>query len=115
MGWSVIARLPCRSATACVSDPALPPSQYRGSLAAFLFTWPEGDTSVNPTKLQKVGGAGLAQVDDGTGPKFGMMDLACPLAGANPKRCMSKLGSYYERMPNESNSMIQVRRTRTCP
>ena len=53
------------------TNTAIPTGQFRGSLAAFLFTWPDGDTSVNPIKLQKVGGAGLAQVDDGTGPKFG--------------------------------------------
>jgi hypothetical protein len=26
----------------------------RDSIAAFLFTWPDGDTSKDPTKLEKV-------------------------------------------------------------
>ena len=66
--------------------------EYRGSIAAFLFTFPsDGDSNTNtymggnadskksqsekkvrPIKLAKIAGAGLAQVDDGSGPKFGM-------------------------------------------
>ena len=37
--------------------------ENRGSIAAFLFTWPDGDTSQPVIKLQKVGGAGLATID----------------------------------------------------
>ncbi len=29
--------------------------EYRGSIAAFLFTWRDGDTSKPAVKLQKVG------------------------------------------------------------
>lgn len=29
-------------------------SEYRGSLAAFLFTWPDGDVTKKPIKLRKV-------------------------------------------------------------
>ena len=116
--------------------------EYRGSLAAFLFTFPDGDTTKNPIKLQKVGGAGLAQIDDGSGPKvqkifphapcvharalvntplfscvdqhtlplifcgqFGASDLAVPLKGGSIL-ARSKLGSYYERMPDGGNSII---------
>ena len=45
--------------------------EYRGSLGAFLFTWPTPDAA-EPTKLQKIGGAGLATIDEPeTGPRFG--------------------------------------------
>lgn len=86
--------------------------EFRGSLAAFLFVWPDGNTDLNPVKLSKVGGAGLAQVDDGSGPKFGMTDLAIPLGfktlpgTVSGKKVFSKLGSYYERMPSGSNSLL---------
>mmetsp|Transcript_15286 Transcript_15286/g.36655 ORF Transcript_15286/g.36655 Transcript_15286/m.36655 type:complete len:81 (-) Transcript_15286:619-861(-) len=32
--------------------------EYRGSIAAFLFTWPTAEAAA-PIKLQKIGGAGL--------------------------------------------------------
>ena len=32
--------------------------EYRGSIAAFLFSWPDGNTNAPAIKLQKVGGAG---------------------------------------------------------
>lgn len=38
--------------------------EYRGSLAAFLYTWPDGDTSQPAIKLRKVGGSSLACVDE---------------------------------------------------
>ena len=60
--------------------------EYRGSIAAFLFTFPaaamdsnaadlkksQSQNAARPIKLAKIAGAGLAQVDDGSGPKFGM-------------------------------------------
>ena len=36
------------------------------------------------------------------------LNKACPLMGARPKKVTSKLGSYYERMPDDSNSLIRV-------
>ena len=36
--------------------------EYRGSIAAFLFLFPDGDESKRPIKLAKISGAGLAQV-----------------------------------------------------
>jgi TLD len=35
--------------------------EYRGSIAAFLFLFPNGDESQRPIKLAKISGAGLAQ------------------------------------------------------
>ena len=36
--------------------------EYRGSIAAFLFSWPDGDVSAPVIKLQKVGGSHLVRV-----------------------------------------------------
>ena len=36
--------------------------EYRGSIAAFLFSWPDGDVSAPVIKLQKVGGSLLVRV-----------------------------------------------------
>jgi hypothetical protein len=59
----------------------------RDSLAAFLFTWPEGQTAGRPIKLPKVGGAALAVLDkDGSGPQFGPDGLKIPLAPDSPRR-----------------------------
>lgn len=38
--------------------------ESRGSKAAFLFSWPDGDTSKPAMKMRKVGGAALAVVDE---------------------------------------------------
>ena len=77
--------------------------EFRGSLAAFLFTWPDGDVSVRPTKLQKVGGAGLACVDEPEhGPKFGADSLVIPLSsegGNNPTAARNKQARHLLRPP----------------
>lgn len=62
-----------------------------------------------PIKLAKTGGASLAQVDDGTGPKFGSDGLVIPLNSANPKLVRCKLGAYYERMPDGAKSLLPNR------
>lgn len=80
--------------------------EYRGSIAAFLFTFPDGDTEQRPVKLQKIAGAGMAQIDDGSGPKFGMEGFTVPLEGGNPKVARSKLALYYERMPDGRNTIF---------
>lgn len=88
--------------------------EYRGSLAAFLYTWPDGDTSKPAIKLRKVGGSSLACVDEPeSGPRFGADGLHIPLRvddavsgalGARVARC--KLGPYYERREDGSNSIF---------
>ncbi|KAI0566533.1 hypothetical protein FGB62_7g326 [Gracilaria domingensis] len=89
--------------------------ESRGSKAAFLFTWPDGDTSKPAMKMRKVGGAALAVVDQpDTGPKFGADSLVIPLRPpsadiANDLRdrmALSKLGSYYERRPDGHNCLF---------
>lgn len=80
--------------------------ESRGSKAAFLFSWPDGDTSKKAMKMRKVGGAALAVVDQpDTGPRFGADGLFIPLRppGGDEQReklAMSKLGSYYENRPD---------------
>ncbi len=58
-------------------------------------------------KLQKVGGASLAQMDmPEAGPRFGADSLVIPLANSNSRLARSKLGSYYERLPDGGNSLF---------
>jgi TLD len=85
--------------------------ENRGSIAAFLFV-----QNSNPTtkpqlpfiKLRKVGGAGMAQMDNPEcGPCFGADALVIPLnASDNPRLARSKLGSYYERFADGTNSLF---------
>jgi len=78
--------------------------EYRGSIAAFLFTWPDGDVSRPAVKLQKVGGAGLATIDEPeTGPRFGSDGFVTTI---EERRASSKLGPYYEVMPGGGRSIF---------
>jgi hypothetical protein len=80
--------------------------EARGSVAAFLFVQSAGDGS-GWTKLRKVGGPSLAQLDyPEAGPSFGADSLVIPLASANPKLARSKLGSYYERFADGTNTLF---------
>lgn len=80
--------------------------EYRGSIAAFLFTFPGGDVTKRPIKLAKIGGAGLAQMDDGSGPKFGSEGLTIALESRAPKQVRSKLGLYYENLPDGGRTLL---------
>ena len=54
-----------------------------------------------------MGGAGLAQIDNPeNGPSFGADSLVIPLGKENPKMARSKLGSYYERFSDGTNSLF---------
>jgi len=79
--------------------------EARGSVAAFLFVFDgKGD---RPTKLRKVGGGALAQQDyPELGPSFGADSLVIPLEKNNPRAARSKLGSYYERFPDGTNTLF---------
>ncbi|CAM9194692.1 unnamed protein product [Phaeothamnion confervicola] len=75
--------------------------EYRPGISAFLFTWPDGDISKPATKLRKVGGAGLAVIDTPeNGPQFGSDGFCARMERDREKMAGSKLGSYYERMPD---------------
>lgn len=83
--------------------------EARGSIAAFLFQigGKYADDNAPGIKLQKVGGPGLAQMDmPENGPSFGADSLVIPLADDNPQLARSKLGSYYERLPDGTNSLF---------
>eukprot|EP00177_Eucheuma_denticulatum_P007257 GFKZ01013207.1.p1 GENE.GFKZ01013207.1~~GFKZ01013207.1.p1 ORF type:complete len:301 (+),score=38.75 GFKZ01013207.1:414-1316(+) len=89
--------------------------ESRGSKAAFLFCWPDGDVQKPAMKMRKVGGVALAVMDDPeTGPKFGADSLVIPLrppgaAWGESERdrvASSKLGSYYERRPDGGRSLF---------
>jgi hypothetical protein len=75
---------------ACIPVGWIGLGEDRDSMAAFLFTWPDGDTSQRPLKLPKVGGAAQAVLDrPETGPVFGPDGLKIPLIAPDPKRVCS--------------------------
>lgn len=56
-------------------------------MAAFVFSWPDGDTMKKPIKLPKVGGPAQAVLDRAdAGPLFGPDGLRIPLLPSDPKR-----------------------------
>ena len=83
--------------------------ESRGCIAAFLFLFPGGDTKAQPVKLAKIGGASMAQLDDGSGPRFGAEGLTIPLearSGVSARKVLSKLGLYYENLPRGGRSLL---------
>ena len=83
--------------------------EARGSIAAFLFVFDRG-LSEFPTKLRKVGGPSFAQQDlPEIGPSFGADSLVIPLSKADPKLARSKLGSYFERFADGTNTLFGKR------
>ena len=81
--------------------------EFRGSLGAFLFTFPGGDTAQQALKLRKVGGSGLAIIDEpSTGPRFGADGFDVPLSSASPRSARCKLGPYYERRTDGCRSLF---------
>jgi hypothetical protein len=78
----------------------------RPSVASFLFY---GDESGNIQKLRKVGGGGLAIARDDAeyGISFGPDGLVIPLQpGKFSRATQSKLGTYFERGPEERSSLF---------
>ena len=88
--------------------------ESRGSIAAFLFLISEDGRGAGPDnkyiKLQKIGGAGMAQMDNGGGPSFGAEGLTIPFEKtAKPygmRLVRSKLGLYYENLPNGGRTLL---------
>ncbi|WPT13574.1 hypothetical protein PSENEW3_00001412 [Picochlorum sp. SENEW3] len=82
-------------------------NEDRDSIAAFLFTWPDGNISSSmPIKLQKVGGYSMAVMDyPSEGIRFGPDGLKF-LAPGRERIATSRLGSYYARMPDGSKSIF---------
>jgi hypothetical protein len=66
----------------------------RDAIAAFLFTWPHGDTAQRPIKLPKVGGPGLAVVGDrlGGGVQFGAEGLTVTLGRGTERLAKCRYG-----------------------
>jgi len=81
--------------------------EFRPGISAFLFTWPDGDTSKKPFKLRKIGGAGLAVMDNPEqGPMFGADSLCIPMNPSQERLCRCNLGAYYERLPGGVKSIF---------
>lgn len=81
--------------------------EARGSIAAFLFRQ-DNNVSSGFKKLRKVGGAGMAQIDNPESAiMFGADSLIISLNNKNnPKMARSKLGSYYERLSDGTNTLF---------
>lgn len=85
--------------------------EARGSIAAFLYIlggkYADASTGAPGIKLRKVGGPGLAQMDDPEyGPQFSPDALVVRMEQGSPRLARSKLGSYYERLPDGTNSLF---------
>lgn len=82
----------------------------RSSNGAFLFSFPEGDTKKRAVKLPKVGGPNLAVIDSPIdGLKFGAEGLWIPLKPVpkgQEKISKSRLGTYYQKLPNAGRSLF---------
>lgn len=81
----------------------------RASNGAFLFTWPDGDTTKPAIKLPKIGGPNLAVIDrPDTGPQFGAEGLTVALqpVGGRQRLAKCRLGTYYERPPGGGRSLF---------
>ncbi|CAD7701464.1 unnamed protein product [Ostreobium quekettii] len=80
--------------------------ENRDSIAAFLFTFPDGDTTKRPIKLPKVGGAALAVIDKPSyGIQFGAEGLKIPLNGVE-RIAKCRLGTYYARTPDGGRTLF---------
>lgn len=83
--------------------------EARGSIAAFLYILggKYAKAGAPAIKLRKVGGPGLAQMDlPESGPSFSPDALVIPLGKENGRVARSKLGSYYERLPDGTSSLF---------
>ena len=88
----------------------------RPSVAAFLFVREKGSTASDAVKLRKVGGADSAIINDSqqSGIYFGPDALVIPLVAKpygypmieNSKMARSRLGSYYEKLPDGTKSVF---------
>ena len=72
---------------------------------------PDWSTTLNGTV--QVGGPGLAVIDDGEkGPMFGAEGLSIPLqASDTPRIVHSRLGTFYQNMPDGSRSLFPEGKT----
>lgn len=78
----------------------------RDSIAAFLFTWPDGDTRKLPLKMPKVGGASLAVVDKPDVIQFGAEGLTVLDTRGDEKMAKCRLGTYYARTPSGGRTLF---------
>jgi len=77
---------------------------WRDAISAFLFSWPDGNTTEMPQKMPKTGGSGMAIIDEpGKGPQWGPDGLKIDIAN---RQATSRLGSYYERRPDGNKSLF---------
>jgi len=81
--------------------------EQRPGISSFLFTWRDGNTDAPPVKLRKVGGAGVAVIDNANeGPCFGSGSLCAYMRPGSERSAVCQLGPYYERLPDGGNSLF---------
>jgi len=74
--------------------------EWIDAISAFLYVFDRG----NVTKLPKVGGSGMAIIDEmGQGPQWGPDGLKISLESRSAR---SRLGTYYEKMPDGSANLF---------
>mmetsp|Transcript_5043 Transcript_5043/g.12669 ORF Transcript_5043/g.12669 Transcript_5043/m.12669 type:complete len:370 (+) Transcript_5043:91-1200(+) len=75
--------------------------EWRDAISAFIFTF---DKSGKPIKSAKVGGSGMAIIDEeGQGPQWGPSGLKIAIEA---RAAQSRLGSYYERKDSLGKSLF---------
>ena len=75
--------------------------EWIDAISAFLYVFDRGS---NVTKLPKVGGSGMAIIDEmGQGPQWGPDGLKISLESRSAR---SRLGTYYEKMPDGSANLF---------
>jgi len=77
--------------------------EWRDAISAFLFVF---DGAGKPTKLPKLGGSGMAIIDEsGQGPQWGPDGLKINI---ETRTARSRLGTYYEKLGGREKSMFRV-------
>ena len=84
--------------------------EWLDAISAFLLVYPRvgplglGGSGGTPVKLGKVGGSGMAIIDEmNASPKWGPDGLAFNI---DQRVARSRLGTYYDTMPNGSKSLF---------
>jgi len=90
---------------ACVGFIGL--GEERNSISAFLFSWPDGDTSKPGIKCRILEFGDASTVDfRNTGPRFGRNGFSMTMQKGNEHVAQSKLGLDYEVMPDKRRSIF---------
>ena len=101
----IVSNLACSPPTGYNPKGWLGYGDWRDAISAFLFTASAADASSQaPVKLPKIGGSGMAIIDEqGGGPQWGPDALKVNIGGRTAR---SRLGSYYAKRPDGGRSLF---------